>query len=61
MLDDDDTRYAAVCIYLEHCGAPVFHSWEMQRTYVQALEAALKNGLTPVPARDAALCAVIVS
>lgn len=54
----DSWLASAVAIYLPLCGAPVFASTEAQLAYHTELERALRAGLTPVPAREAALQAV---
>ena len=56
---DDDALAAAIAIYLENCGAPTFCNTEAHTIYTAALEKGLQAGLTPVPARDAALRAVV--
>ena len=53
-----DEMALAMSIHLRWCGAPVFPTSEAQNRYHDELERALQAGLTPVPARDAALAAV---
>lgn len=57
-LIDDDALAGAIAIYLEYCGAPAFSTSTTQDVYTAALEKGLQAGLTPVPARNAALRAV---
>ena len=57
-LIDDDALAGALAFHLERCGAPTFSSYKALDVYTAALEKGLQAGLTPVPARDAALQAV---
>ena len=54
----DDVLAFAVPFHLERCGAPTFSTQGVLDAYVAALERHLQSGLTPVPARAAALRAV---
>ena len=55
MLIEKDALEIALALHMERCGAPTFPTAALQDDYVTALEQALRAGLTPVPARTAAL------
>jgi hypothetical protein len=50
-----DDVHAACAAYLLRSGAPVFRDANARRTYTEALERRLRQGLAPAAARDAAL------
>jgi hypothetical protein len=50
-----DDVHAACVAYLLRSGAPVFRDAKALRTYTEALEDRLRQGLAPAAARDAAL------
>jgi hypothetical protein len=50
-----DDVHAACAAYLLRSGAPVFRDANAHRTYTEALEGRLRQGLAPAAARDAAL------
>lgn len=53
-IHNDELGYA-VAAFLEQHGAPVFSSAQKHSTYTNELERRLRNGLSPVAARDEAL------
>jgi hypothetical protein len=54
IIEPDDV-HAACAAYLLRSGAPVFRDAKAHRTYTEALEDRLRQGLAPAAARDAAL------